>query len=44
MAEDIVAGHPLLMTTAVLSDQCVEKLEILRKKFSKNRNNLFTLF
>jgi hypothetical protein len=32
MAEDIVATHPLLMTTAVLSGGCVEKLEILRKK------------
>jgi hypothetical protein len=32
MAEDIVAGHPLLMTTAVLSGECVEKLEIFRKQ------------
>jgi hypothetical protein len=32
MAEDIIAGHPLLMTTAVLSGECVEKLEILRKQ------------
>jgi hypothetical protein len=32
MAEDIVAGHPLLMTTAVLSGESVEKLEILRKQ------------
>jgi hypothetical protein len=31
MAEDIVAIHPLLMTTAVLSGECVEKLEILLK-------------
>jgi hypothetical protein len=31
MAEDIVAGHPLLMTTAVLCGECVEKLEILWK-------------
>jgi hypothetical protein len=33
MAEDIVTSHPLLMTTAVLSGECVEKLEILRKQF-----------
>jgi hypothetical protein len=32
MAEDIVAGHPLLMTTAVLSGECVEKLKVLRKQ------------
>jgi hypothetical protein len=32
MAEDIVAGHPLLITTAVLSSECVEKLEILLRK------------
>jgi hypothetical protein len=32
MAENIVVGHPLLMTTAVLSGECVEKLEILRKQ------------
>jgi hypothetical protein len=32
MAEDIVTRHPLLMTTAVLSGECVEKLEILRKQ------------
>jgi hypothetical protein len=31
MAEDIVTGHALLMTTAMLSGECVEKLEILRK-------------
>jgi hypothetical protein len=31
MAEDIVARHPLLMTTAILSGVCVEKLKILRK-------------
>jgi hypothetical protein len=31
MAEDVLAYHPLLMTTAVLSGKCVEKLEILRK-------------
>jgi hypothetical protein len=31
MAEDVVASHPLLMTKAVLSGECVEKLEILRK-------------
>jgi hypothetical protein len=23
MAEDIIAGHPLLMTTAVLSGECI---------------------
>jgi hypothetical protein len=33
MAENVVAGHPLLMKTAVLSDECVEKLEILWKYF-----------
>jgi hypothetical protein len=33
MAEDIViTSHPLLMTTAVLSGEYVEKLEILRKQ------------
>jgi hypothetical protein len=32
MAEDVVAGHPLLMTTAVLSGECIEKLEILREQ------------
>jgi hypothetical protein len=32
MAEDFVGGHPLLMTTAVLSGKCMEKLEILKKK------------
>jgi hypothetical protein len=32
MAEDIVTSHPLLMTTAVLSGESVEKLEILRKQ------------
>jgi hypothetical protein len=32
MTEDIVASNPLLMTTAVLSGECVEKLEILPKK------------
>jgi hypothetical protein len=32
MAEDIVASHPLLMTTAVLSGECIEKLEILWKQ------------
>jgi hypothetical protein len=31
MAEDIVASHPLLMTMAVLSGECVEKVEIPRK-------------
>jgi hypothetical protein len=31
MAEDIVASNPLLMTTAVLSGKCVEKLKILWK-------------
>jgi hypothetical protein len=31
MVEDIVTSHPLLMTTAVLSGKCIEKLEILRK-------------
>jgi hypothetical protein len=34
MAKDVVAGHPLLMTTAVLSGECVEKLEILRNNLS----------
>jgi hypothetical protein len=33
MAEDIVASHPSPMTTAMLSGECVEKLEILRKQF-----------
>jgi hypothetical protein len=33
MAEDIFASHPLLMTTAVLSRESIEKLEILRKHF-----------
>jgi hypothetical protein len=32
MAEDIVASHRLLMTTAVLSGKCIEKLEIFRKQ------------
>jgi hypothetical protein len=32
MAEDIVASHPLLVTTAVLSGKCVEKLKILSKQ------------
>jgi hypothetical protein len=32
MAEDVVAPHPLLMTTAVLSSECIEKLEILWKQ------------
>jgi hypothetical protein len=32
MAEDIVASHPLLMTSAVLSGESLEKLEILRKQ------------
>jgi hypothetical protein len=32
MAENIVTSHPLLMATAVLSGECVEKLEILRKQ------------
>jgi hypothetical protein len=31
MAEDVIASHPFLMTTVVLSGECVEKLEILRK-------------
>jgi hypothetical protein len=31
MAEDVVISHPLLITTAMLSGECVEKLEILRK-------------
>jgi hypothetical protein len=31
MAEDAVASHSLLMTTAVVSGECVEKLEILWK-------------
>jgi hypothetical protein len=31
MVEDIVTSHPLLMTTAVLSGERVEKLEILWK-------------
>jgi hypothetical protein len=33
MAEDVLAYHPLLIKTAVLSSECVEKLEILRKDF-----------
>jgi hypothetical protein len=33
MAEDIVATHLLLITTAVLYGECVEKLEIIRKHF-----------
>jgi hypothetical protein len=32
MAEDFVASYLLLMTTAVLSGECIEKLEILRKQ------------
>jgi hypothetical protein len=32
MAEDIVTCHPLLMTMAVLSGECIEKLEILREQ------------
>jgi hypothetical protein len=32
MVEDIVASHPLLMKTAVLSGECIAKLEILRKQ------------
>jgi hypothetical protein len=32
MAENIVAGHPLLMKTAVICGECVEKHEILRKQ------------
>jgi hypothetical protein len=32
MAEDVVAGHPLLMKTAMLSSECVEKLKVLRKQ------------
>jgi hypothetical protein len=32
MAEDVVASHPLLMTTAVLSGEYVEKLKVLRKQ------------
>jgi hypothetical protein len=33
VAEDVLAAsHPLLMTTAVLSGECVEKLEILWKQ------------
>jgi hypothetical protein len=31
MAEDIVASHPLLITTIALSGEYVEKLEILWK-------------
>jgi hypothetical protein len=31
MAEDVVTSHLVLMTTAVISGECVEKLEILRK-------------
>jgi hypothetical protein len=31
MAEDILASHSLLMTTAVLSGELVQKLEILSK-------------
>jgi hypothetical protein len=26
MAEDVVASHPLLMTTAVLSSECKKKI------------------
>jgi hypothetical protein len=33
MAEDIVASHPLLMATGMLSGECVQKLEILQKQF-----------
>jgi hypothetical protein len=32
MAEDIVTSHPLLMTTAVLSGECIGKLKVLRKQ------------
>jgi hypothetical protein len=32
MAQDVVTSHPLLMKTAVLSGECVEKLEILWKQ------------
>jgi hypothetical protein len=31
MAEDIVASHPLLIITAVLSGECMKKSEILPK-------------
>jgi hypothetical protein len=31
MAEDVLACDSLLMKTAVISGECVEKLEILRK-------------
>jgi hypothetical protein len=30
MAENIVAAHPLLMTTAVISGEGIEKFEILQ--------------
>jgi hypothetical protein len=33
MAEGIVTSHPLLMKTEVLSGECVDKLEIVRKQF-----------
>jgi hypothetical protein len=32
MAEDVMACHLLLMTTAVLSGECVENLEIVWKE------------
>jgi hypothetical protein len=32
MAENLIASHPLLMKTVVLSGECVDKLEILRKQ------------
>jgi hypothetical protein len=32
MAEYIVASHPLLMTMAVLSSECIEMLETLWKQ------------
>jgi hypothetical protein len=44
MTEDIVASHPLLMTTAVLSGECVEKLEILSKHLKTYQNNLSILY
>jgi hypothetical protein len=41
MAEDVVAGHPLLMKTAVLSGECVDKLEIFWKHLYTNQKKVF---
>jgi hypothetical protein len=38
MAEYFAASHLLLMTTAVLSGECVEKPEILRKQQAYGKN------